>query len=320
MKAIRVKQFGAPGELRLADVPVPQPVAGQVLVRIHAAGVNPVETYIRSGSYARKPELPYTPGSDGAGTVEAVGAQVTNCQPGDRVYTAGTITGSYAEYALCQAGQIHPLPEKVSFAQGAAVGVPYATAYRALIQRAAAVPGETVLVHGASGGVGLAAIQLGVAHGLKMWGTASTKAGRQLILDQGAQQVFDHGHADYLEEIQQSAGKRGVEIILEMLANRNLGRDLPLLAAGGRVVVIGSRGKVEIDARDLMSRDADIRGMVLFNAPPAEMVRIHAALCAGMENGTLRPVIAREFPLAEAPQAHVAVMEPGATGKIILVP
>ena len=147
MKAIRVKQFGAPGELRLAEVPVPQPEAGQVLVRIHAAGVNPVETYIRSGSYARKPELPYTPGSDGAGVVEAVGAQVTTCQPGDRVYTAGTITGSYAEYALCQAGQIHPLPDKVSFAQGA-LGVPYATAYRALIQRAAAVAGETVLVDG----------------------------------------------------------------------------------------------------------------------------------------------------------------------------
>jgi NADPH2:quinone reductase len=320
MKAIRVKQFGAPGEMRLAEVPVPQPEAGQVLVRIHAAGVNPVETYIRSGSYARKPELPYTPGSDGAGVVEAVGTQVTHYKPGDRVYTAGTITGSYAEYALCQAGQIHPLPDKVSFAQGAAVGVPYATAYRALIQRAGAVTGETVLVHGASGGVGLAAVQLGVAHGLKMWGTASTKAGRQLILDQGAQQVFDHGHTDYLEEIQQAAGKRGVEIILEMLANRNLGRDLPLLAAGGRVVVIGSRGKVEIDARDIMSRDADIRGMVLFNTPPADMARIHTALFTGMDVGTLRPVIAREFPLADAPQAHVAVMEPGATGKIILVP
>jgi NADPH2:quinone reductase len=153
-----------------------------------------------------------------------------------------------------------------------------------------------------------------------MWGTASTKAGRQLILEQGAQQVFDHGHTDYLEQIQQAAGKRGVEIILEMLANRNLGRDLPLLAAGGRGVVIGSRGRVEIDARDLMSRDADIRGMVLFNTPPAEMARIHAALFTGMDNGTLRPVIAREFPLADAPQAHVAVMEPGATGKIILVP
>jgi len=320
MKAIRVKQFGAPGELRTAEVPVPQPGSGQVLVRIHAAGVNPVETYIRSGSYTRKPELPYTPGSDGAGVVEAVGADVTGCKPGDRIYTAGTISGSYAEFALCQTGQIHPLPDKVSFAQGAAIGVPYATAYRALFQRASAAAGETVLVHSASGGVGIAAVQLGVARGLKVWGTASSKAGRQLILDQGAQQVFDHNKTGYVDQIREVAGKRGVEIILEMLANNNLGRDLTMLAPGGRVVVIGSRGKVEIDPRDLMGRDADIRGMVLFNTTPAEMVQIHAALFAGLTDGTLRPVIDREFALTDAPKAHVAVMEPGSTGKIILVP
>ncbi|MEI6193536.1 MAG: NADPH:quinone reductase [Verrucomicrobiota bacterium] len=320
MKAIRVDQFGEPDVLRLVELPIPQPTGGQVLVRVHAIGVNPVENYIRSGNYARKPALPYTPGSDAAGVVEAVGDEVGMFKPGDRVYTAGTVSGSYAEFALCDLSQVHPLPANVSFAQGAAIGVPYATAYRALLQRGQAVAGETVLVHGASGGVGVAAVQLARAHGLKVLGTAGTERGRQLVLEQGAHQVFDHGASGDLEEIIQATGSRGVDMILEMLANRNLAEDLKLLAPGGRVVVIGSRGRVEIDPRDAMTREADIRGMVLMNTPPVELSRIHTALCEGLASNTLRPVISREFPLGEAPQAHLAVMQAGANGKIVLIP
>src|SRR5690242_14970623 len=154
MKAIRVNAFGGPEVLRLQDMPTPKPGPSEVLVRIHATGVNPVETYIRAGTYARLPELPYTPGNDGAGAVEQVGSDVTEFKPGDRVYTAGSISGTYAEFALCKKQQLHPLPANVSFAQGAAMGTPYATAYRGLFQRGHAKPGETVLVHGASGGVG----------------------------------------------------------------------------------------------------------------------------------------------------------------------
>ena len=320
MKAIRVDQFGEPDVLRLVELPVPQPTVGQVLVRVHAIGVNPVETYIRSGNYARKPALPYTPGSDAAGIVEAVGGEVTAFKPGDRVYTAGTLTGSYAEFALCESSQVHPLSANVSFAQGAAIGVPYATAYRALIQRGQARTGESVLIHGASGGVGIAGVQLACAQGMKVLGTAGTEAGRQLVMQQGAHQVFDHGAADYPGKILQATGNRGVDVILEMLANRNLAKDLTLLAPNGRVVVIGSRGRVEIDPRETMIREADIRGMVLFNTPPAEFKQIHAALIEGLKNDSLRPVIAREFTLAEAAQAHNAVMESGARGKIVLVP
>ncbi|MEI8291113.1 MAG: NADPH:quinone reductase [Verrucomicrobiota bacterium] len=320
MKAIRVDQFGEPDVLRLAELPVPQPTAGQVLVRVHAIGVNPVETYIRSGNYARKPALPYTPGSDAAGVVEAVGDEVIAFKPGDRVYTAGTVSGSYAEFALCDSSQIHLLPANVSFAQGAAIGVPYATAYRALLQRGQAVAGETVLIHGASGGVGIAAVQLARAHGLKVLGTAGTERGRQLVLEQGAHQVFDHGAPDCLEQIFQATGRRGVDVILEMLANRNLANDLALLAPSGRVVVIGSRGRVEIDPRDAMIREADIRGMVLFNTPPAELARIHTALYEGLANAILRPVISREFSLGDAPRAHLAVMQAGAWGKMVLIP
>jgi len=319
VKAIRVTAFGGPEVLRLEEVPTPKPGPGEVLVRIHAVGVNPVETYIRAGTYARLPELPYTPGNDGAGVVEQVGPDVTEFKAGDRVYTAGSLTGTYAEFALCRKEQVHPLPANVSFAQGAAIGTPYATAYRGLLQRAVAKAGETVLVHGASGAVGTAAVQLARADGLRVFGTAGSDQGLKLAREQGAHEVFDHRAPDHFEEVMKATGGRGVDIIVEMLANVNLGKDLKILAKRGRVVIIGSRGPVEINPRDTMQRDADIRGMILPNTPLVEMASIHAGLVAGLENGTLRPVIGKEFALAEAAEAHRAVMKPGALGKIVLV-
>src|ERR1700747_405555 len=129
MKAILVRQFGGPEVLKLEEVPTPKPAAGQALVRIRAAGVNPYDTYMRSGTYAVKPPLPYTPGSDGAGDVGAVGERVSRGKPGDRVYTAKTLTGAYAEYALTLESQVHPLPSKITYAQGAGIWVPYGTAF-----------------------------------------------------------------------------------------------------------------------------------------------------------------------------------------------
>lgn len=320
MKAIRVEEFGEPGVMKLVEVPMLEPEPGQLLVRVKAAGVNPVETYIRAGTYARKPALPFTPGNDGAGVIEKIGAGVKEFAVGDRVYLAGSSSGTYAEYCLCGIAQVHRLPEAASFAQGAAMGTPYATAYRGLLQRGAAQPNETVLVHGASGGVGTAAVQLALAHGMRVFGTAGTERGREMVREQGAHEVFDHHASDYLAKIKDSTGGRGIDVILEMLANVNLGNDLTLLAPRGRVVVIGNRGRVEIDARETMARDADIRGMVLPNTPPDKLAELHNALVVGLADGTLRPVVGKEFPLAEAPAAHRAVLEPGAFGKIVLVP
>ncbi len=320
MKAIRVHEFGGPEVLRLEDVPEPRPGAGQVAVRVRAVGVNPVDTYIRSGAHAVRPALPFTPGLDAAGEVEAVGEGVTRLSAGQRVYTAGSLSGTYAELALCDESQCHPLPERVSFAQGAGVNTPYATAYRALFQRARAVPGETVLVHGASGGVGTAAVQLARAAGLRVVGTAGTEEGRRLALEQGAHQVLDHRAPDYLGGLAELTGGRGVDVIVEMLANVNLNKDLEVLAKGGRVIVVGSRGTVEINPRLAMTRDAAILGMTLFNISPQESASIHAALAAGLEAGTLRPVVGRELPLSEAARAHEEVLKPGAYGKIVLIP
>jgi NADPH2:quinone reductase len=324
MRAIRIHEFGAPEVMRLEEIPDLTPGPGQVVVRIHAAGVNPVETYIRAGIYP-KPPLPYTPGADGAGVILAIGEGVSRVAVGDRVYTAGSLSGTYAEQALCRETQVQPLPLNVSYAQGAGVNVPYATAYRALFQRAHAAPGEVVFIHGASGGVGIAAVQLARAAGLTVIGTGGTEKGRQLVIEQGAHHVLDHRASGYLEQVMTLTKGRGADVILEMLANVNLGKDLAVVAAGGRVVVIGNRGTnnqgtVAINPRDTMTRDSTILGMSLVNASAADLVRIHAALVAGLENGSLRPIVGQEFPLASAPQAHHAVIETNAYGKIVLIP
>jgi NADPH:quinone reductase len=320
MKAIRVHEFGGPEQLKLEDLPEPRPGAGQIVVKVHAAGVNPFETYMRSGTYAIKPQLPYTPGADAGGIVASVGAEVKRVKVGDRVYVAANLSGSYAEQTLCLESQVHPLPKNVSFQQGAAIGVPYATAYRALIQKAKALPAESVLVHGASGGVGLAAVQLARAHGMIVIGTAGTEAGRSLVKKNGAHHVLDHGQPNVVEQVKDITGGHGADVILEMLANKNLARDLAMIAIRGRIVVIGNRGNIEINPRDAMSRDAVIFGMTLWNTPEDELAAAHAALEAALESGVARPVIGKEIALAEASRAHEEILKPGSYGKIVLIP
>ncbi len=319
MKAIRLHEFGEPEVLRLEEVPEPQPGPGEVLVKVHAVGVNPYEAYMRAGAYAAPP-LPFTPGHDAAGVVEAVGPGVKRVSVGDRVYTSGTLTGAYAAKTLCPESRVYPLPENISFSQGAGIFVPYSAAYRALFQRAQALPGEVVLVHGASGGVGVAATQLARAAGLTVIGTAGTDQGRRLALEQGAHYVLDHGKNGYLQETMQITENRGVDVICELLANVNLGRDLEVLAKGGRVVIIGSRGTVTIDPRLVLVQEANILGMVVWEATDQELKAIHAALGAGLANGTLKPVVGTELPLAEAAKAHHDLMEKKAYGKIVLIP
>ena len=321
MRAVRVNAFGGPEELRLDEVPDPRPpAAGEVLVRLRAAGVNPVETYVRAGQYARLPELPFTPGSDGAGVVEAVGDPASTLRAGERVYTSGSLTGTYAEAALCPVDHVHALPDGIGFSEGAALGVPYATAHHALFRRGGLRAGEPVLVRGASGGVGLAAVQLAVAAGAEVHGTTGSDAGCQLAAAQGARLVIDHRAPGHVDELRAASGGRGYDLIVEMAAHATLPADLELLAARGRVVVVGSRGPVEINPRELMGRDADLRGLLLWNVAPDELAEIHAALFEGLAAGRLRPIIAWELPLGEAGEAHRAVVAGPAAGKIVLVP
>ena len=324
MKAIRVQQFGDPSVMKLEDVPEKSAGAGQVLVDVKAAGVNPVDTYIRTGQYSFVPPLPYTPGSDAAGVVAAVGSGVTDVKVGDRVYIMGTIDsralGAYAQRAVCTIDQVHHLPSHITFAEGAGVGVPYVTAWRALFDRGRAVPGETVLIHGASGAVGVAAAQMASAAGLRVFGTAGSERGRQLAHEQGVHEVFDHSAAGYEKDIVAKTGGRGVDLIIEMLANVNLVRDLDLIAKRGRVVIVGNRGALELNPRAIMGKDATIIGFTNFNVLPAELATAHAAIVAGMERAGYKPQIGKEMPLADAPRAHEDVLKPGAYGKIVLIP
>jgi NADPH2:quinone reductase len=320
MKAIQVHKFGGPEVLKLEEIPTPKPAADQVLVRIHAAGVNPYDTYMRAGTYAVKPPLPYTPGSDAAGVIEAIGDNVKKVKVGDRVYTAKTVSGAYAEYALALEEQVNLLPEKITFTQGAGVWVPYGTAYHALFHSAEAHASETVLVHGASGGVGIATVQIARAAGLTVLGTAGSPKGLALATREGAHHVFDHSKPGYTDQIMQVTGGRGVDIVVEMLANVNLPADMKMLATNGRIIVVGNRGEVTVNARELMARRASVRGFTLWALTPAEVADIHAGLGAGMENGTLRPIVGKEIPLSDAPRAHREILEPGAHGKIVLIP
>lgn len=319
MKAIHVREFGGPEVMKMEEVPDPQPGPGQVLVALKAVGVNHVDAYIRAGEYGMG-TLPYVPGVDAAGVVEAIGEGVTRVEADDRVYVAGTLTGAYAEMALCEETQVHTIPNRVSYRQGAAIGIPYTAAYRALFQRAGASAGETVLIHGATGGVGMATLQWARAAGMTVIATGGSEQGLALVTAHGAHHTLNHSASGYLERIPELTDGRGVDVIVELAANVNLGQDLRFLAAGGRVVVVGGRGKVEIDPSDAMMRDATIVAMSLFNVSSKELAGIHAAIGAGLETGTIRPVVSMELSLDDAPSAHEAIMSPGALGKIVLIP
>jgi NADPH2:quinone reductase len=326
MRAIVVREFGGPDVMRLEDVPTPKPTGSQVLVRIIASGVNPVDTYLRSGNHAHAPKLPYTPGKDAAGVAELVGENVNGIKPGDRVYTADSLSGTYAEYSLCDEAQLGLLPDNTSFEAGAGVWTPYATSYRALFEKAQVKAGESVLVHGASGGVGIAAVQWAKNASLNVIGTAGSDRGKQLVSEQGADLVVDHLSSSPEEaarakaDILEFTGGKGVDVIVEMLANVNLLLDFDVLAMFGRIAVVGNRGTLEFNPRAAMTKDATIYGLSLFNAPQTVRESIRDAIYKGLSDSYLHPVISRTFELSEAAEAHREVIESRALGKIVLLP
>jgi NADPH2:quinone reductase len=322
MKAIVVREFGGPEVMKLEAVPDPIAAADQVVVQLHAIGVNTLEAYIRGGNYAVKPPLPYIPGSDGAGVIASVGAGVTAYTIGDRVYVAAHGAGTYAERVAVAASGVHPLPANATFEQGAALGLPYGTAYRALFQRGRVQPGETVLVHGATGGIGLAAVELAHGHGLTVIGTGGTDRAIALAREHGADVVVDHRAPNYTDEIATATSGRGVDLIVEMLTDLDPDRDLRLLTARGRIVFFGNRGRMNPAPRDARPRDAAFLPMSPFNASDADLEDTHHALVAALERGLLRPIVGPELPLADVARAHETVMAPGGytVGKIILRP
>lgn len=207
-----------------------------------------------------------------------------------------------------------------SFAAAAAFGVSYATAHYSLFARGGARAGETVFIHGASGSVGTSAIQLAKRARLTVIGSGGSAKGLELIAGEGADHAVDHTKEGYLDNVKRLTCSKGPDLILEMLANVNLAADLDLAAKYGRIVVIGNRGEITINPRVAMMKELDIRGIALWNATPEQVRPMMHDILAGVAEGALRPIIGREMPLRDAAAAHVAVLQPGAYGKIVLIP
>jgi len=321
MYAAQVNDYGPASDLNVVEVDTPTIDDNQILVKIGAAGVNPVDTYIRSGTNNYSTTFPHTPGLDGAGTIVKLGANVTGFNINDRVYFNRNLTGSAAEFAICAPENTFPLADSLSFIEGACLGVPYTTAYRALFDRANAKAGQKVLIHGGTGAVGLAAVQLALAAGMDVVASTGTSAGEALLKAQGVQHVIKHNEADHLSPFQTTPPlslENGFDIIIEMLANQNLDQDLKALNRGGCVAIIGNRATVEINPRDLMARDASVIGVALANIKPDELKRIAQALYPLLQGQLLKPIVRKTFTLAELPQAHEAVLESGALGNLVI--
>lgn len=318
MRAVLVHQFGGVEQMKVEDgVAIPSVADKQVLLKVHVSGVNPVDTYIRSGQYATLPGLPYVPGRDAAGVIHSTGSLVTKFKPGDRVFSShSTQFGTLAEFTSVDEAHVFPLDDKLTYSQGAGIGVPYFTAYRALFQKAHAKKGERVLVHGASGAVGLAAVQIGVANGLRVVGTAGTPEGLDLVKQMGAEAVFNHRDKKYISELQK--GEK-FDVILEMLANVNLGKDLTLMKPRGRTIVVGSRGTVSIDPRNIMGIEGSVTGMALQTATPEEWKELSEGVIEGINAGWVTPVVDREYTLEEAGKAHHDIINSkGAKGNLVV--
>jgi len=316
MKAVQIQDYGPASDLAVVEAQKPVIAAGQLLVEIGAAGINPVDTYIRSGTNNYQANFPHTPGNDGAGTVVEVADDVTEFKVGDRIYFSRCLSGSSAEFASCLAEKAFPLPDNISFEQGACLGVPYTTAHRALFGRAHAQAGQKVLIHGGTGAVGIAAVQLALAAGLEVVASAGSKAGEALLKEQGAHHVINHKDADHLVPFQNL--ENGFDVIIEMLADQNLDQDLKALAHGGCVAVIGNRGTVEINPRDLMARDAAVVGVALANVKTPALKQIGKSLYPLLSSGLLTPVVRKTYSLDELGQAHEDVLKAGALGNLVV--
>jgi len=329
MKAASVLQHGPASSLMIREMPIPVPDLGkkQMLVQVKAAGVNPVDTYIRSGTNNYTATFPHIPGRDGAGVVVSEDPD-GNFEVGQRVYFSSCLTGSSAEFTICQSSNTFPLPTNCSFEEGACLGVPYFTAHRALFGKANAKAGQKVLIHGATGGVGLATVQFAQAAGLIVYGSSGSDAGDTLLIEQGisAQYVLNHRDDNHMNPYMSSTGTpsestsqaKGFDIIIEMLANENLALDIKALANGGTVAVVGNRGNVEVCPRDLMKVDGSITGVALGNVKPHELLQISQALHPLLVGSILKPVVRKVYALDQITNAHEDVLRPGALGNIVI--
>lgn len=324
MKAVRMHDYGGPDVLVYEEVDKPAPGPKQVLVRVRAATVNRVDVAVRENRFPTPRKPPKIIGSDGAGTVEEVGADVTTVTVGEDVFFQGLgvgSEGSYAEYVLLAEEQAVPKPATLSFVEAAAMGLVFPTAYHGLVDKAHVAAGETVLVQGGSGGVGSAAVQLAKAFGARVLTTVSNQAGADLVRELGADVAIDRTQGDVADRVRELTDGRGVDVIVELATSQNLGLDVTMLTKDGRIACIGQGGGPEatVPVGAAIGRSAAILFLSLNNAGRAGVARIMKEIAHLVEQGRIAPVIGEELPLAEARRAHELLARPH-LGKIVLVP
>lgn len=324
MKAVRIDKFGGREVLQTVCIDEPIPNTNEVKIKLYTTGLNPNESYTISGTYgAFVPELPYVPGFDGAGVVEEIGPEVQNIKVGDRVFLSGfkakRNTGTYAEKVVIDTEHVYHLPDKLSMDEGAGLGIPMFAAYRALFQWANIQLGDYVLIHGASGAVGSLAIQMAKAVGAIVIGTSSTKEGRQQIIKMGADFAFDHLSTDNKYKFLRVTEERGPDVIIEMLANKNLEMDMQIIAVNGCIVIVGSRGSINITPRHLMGNEALVTAVNVGRMTVEDKEEALHGVMSFIENDAIKLLIGKKFTLDKAAKAHKEMMEGSGNGRTVFV-
>jgi NADPH:quinone reductase-like Zn-dependent oxidoreductase len=322
MKALQINEFGGPEVLKTVEIDEPVPKGNEVKVRLYAAGINPSESYTITGTYAYNvPDLPYVPGSDGAGIIEEVGQNVNDLKVGDRVFISAIVaqrnTGTYAEKVVVDADVVYHLPKYLSFKEGAGLGIPAFTAYRALLQKAQIKAGEIVFIHGASGAVGTLTVQMAKAAGAIVIGSSSTEAGRDLILEIGADYAIPHITEENKTQLLTLTNDNGPDVIIEFLANQNLEIDSKIIADFGRIIIVGSRDTIEITPRNLMTNEATVTGMTVASPSKKDMQEMQHGVIGLLNIEAIKPVIGNQFTLDEGTEAHKSLMNSSGNGRTI---
>ncbi|GGJ89757.1 NADPH:quinone oxidoreductase [Deinococcus aquiradiocola] len=324
MKAVRCHAWGEAESLTVETLPVPQPGAGEVLLRVRAAGVNFPDTLIIQGKYQFRPELPFTPGSEVAGEVLATGEGVSHVQVGDRVI-AFLNTGGYATHALADARQVMPMPPELGFAEAAAFTLASGTSYHALVDRAGLRAGETLLVLGAAGGVGLSAVQIGHALGARVIAAASSDDKLALCREHGADDTINYASEDLRARLKELTGGRGPDVIYDPVGGSFAEPAFRSVAWGGRYLVVGfAAGDIPALPLNLpLLKGASVVGVFwgeFARRDPRGNARNLATMIGWMKEGRMRLLVSGEYPLEGAAQALRDLEGRRVTGKVVIVP
>ncbi len=324
MRAVQFTRHGGPEALELADVPDPVPAADQLILAVTAAGVNRADALQRAGHYPPPPGAPPGLGLEISGVVLSA-PPGTALRPGDEV-CALLDGGGYAERVAVAAGQVTRAPEGIDLVDAAALPEAACTVWSSLVDTAGLRPGETLLVHGGSGGIGTTAIQVGRALGARVLATAGGPERTARCAALGADVAIDHRGTDFVDAVRAATDGRGVDVVLDVVGGAYLGRNVATLATGGRLVVIGLQQgrRGELDLAALMAARASVHAATLRARPPAEKAAIMADVAAHVwpmvADGRVRPVVQERIPFAEAPRAHTLLEDGAVFGKLLLVP